>query len=346
MKKLLAFLFLFAVLACKKETPKDYATLSGKIMNQNSDSLLIYQGRAFSKTIKVNTDGSFKDTLKIVKSGLFAIYDGTSGAPVFLENDIDLKVNVDAKTFDKSLNFSGKGHENSNFLIDRMRLEKKLLDVESMKLMDLDGLEKEMTSIKDKLNTFLDSRTGIDSTIMTQSKNDIEPMLNYYKKYIVERIKVREALPKGMVSPAFKNYENANGNKTSLADLKGKYVYIDVWATWCEPCVAEIPALKKLEEDYADKNVTFVSLSVDDDRSHKGSWDKAKEAWKAMVKEKVLTGIHIIAPEGLTSQFVKDYKINGIPRFVLIDPSGNIVNPDAPKPSDSKLRELFTSLNI
>ena len=87
-------------------------------------------------------------------------------------------------------------------------------------------------------------------------------------------------------------------------------------------------------------------MSIDDDRTHGGSWDQAREDWKAMVKDKELGGIQIFAPKGWQSEFVQNYKINGIPRFILIDPDGNVVTPDAPRPSSEKLKELFTELNI
>ena len=171
-------------------------------------------------------------------------------------------------------------------------------------------------------------------------------MLNYYKRNISDAITLKTKLHKGAVSPVFENYENYKGGTTSLSDLKGKYVYIDVWATWCGPCKAEIPSLKKLEEKYHDKNIQFVSLSIDDARTHGGSWEKANEDWKAMVKDKELSGIQLIAPKGWKSQFVADYKIKGIPRFILIDPNGNVVTPDAPRPSSNEITELFTELNI
>lgn len=344
MKKLLICLSAISIIACKEE-PKDYASLSGKITNKNSDSLVVYKGRDISKIIKVNEDGTFSDTLKVTP-GVYSIYDGKDGAPVYLKNNLDIKMSVDTENYNESLVFSGKGHENSSFLADRMKLEASLLDIEAMKLLDSVGLENKMIAIKNELHAFLDSGKNIDSTIIALSRKDIDPMLNYYKQYIAEGIALKKLLPKGSLSPSFVNYENVDGSKTSLSDLKGKYVYIDVWATWCAPCKAEIPSLKKLDKDYSGKNVTFVSLSIDDDRSHKNSWDVAKEEWKTMVKEKELTGVHIFAPEGWASKFIKDYKVNSIPRFVLIDPNGNIVNPDAPRPSDPELRTLFTSLSI
>ncbi|GAA4289431.1 TlpA family protein disulfide reductase [Aestuariibaculum suncheonense] len=146
------------------------------------------------------------------------------------------------------------------------------------------------------------------------------------------------ALAEGKPSPSFSDYVNYEGGKTSLADLKGKYVYIDVWATWCGPCKREIPFLKEVEEKFHDKNIEFVSISIDQQKDF--------EKWKAMVAEKELKGVQLFADNDWKSSFVQDYQINGIPRFILIDPNGNIVNSNAPRPSSPALTELFTSLNI
>ena len=137
-------------------------------------------------------------------------------------------------------------------------------------------------------------------------------------------------------SPKFNNYENYNGGTTSLDDLKGKYVYIDLWATWCGPCKAEIPALQRVEKAYHDKNIAFVSISLDQPNKH--------EAWKTMVKQKALTGIQLYAKGD--QKFARDFKVSTIPRFILIDPNGNVVNDNAPRPSNKELITLFDSLNM
>ncbi|WP_242135552.1 TlpA family protein disulfide reductase [Aestuariivivens marinum] len=145
-------------------------------------------------------------------------------------------------------------------------------------------------------------------------------------------------LAKGSPSPEFHGYENYDGSTTSLSDLKGKYVYIDVWATWCGPCKAEIPHLKKVESQYHNKNIHFVSISVDK-LSDKNKWTK-------MIEERELTGIQLLADNDFNSDFVKDYMINGIPQFILLDPNGNIVDRNAPRPSNPELINLFNSCNI
>ena len=63
-----------------------------------------------------------------------------------------------------------------------------------------------------------------------------------------------------------------------------------------------------------------------------------------MVADKELGGIQIFAPKGWETKFIQEYKIKGIPRFILIDPNGNIVNASAPRPSDPALRIMFDEL--
>ncbi len=167
-------------------------------------------------------------------------------------------------------------------------------------------------------------------------------MMNYsldekFKKELTDKFEIVKNLAKGMPSPTF-DYENINGGKTSLESLKGKFVYIDVWATWCGPCIAEIPALKDLEKEYHGKNIEFVSISIDDKKDH--------EEWEKMVANKELKGIQLFADNDWKSDFVKNYAIDGIPRFILIDTEGKIVNADAPRPSDVKLKELLKEVGL
>ena len=76
--------------------------------------------------------------------------------------------------------------------------------------------------------------------------------------------------------------------------------------------------------------------------------DKASdhEKWRNMVEEKELSGIQLFADKDWSSDFVEGYLIKGIPRFILIDPNGNIVNYNAPRPSEEKLIRLFNELKI
>ena len=350
MKKYLFVLGALSFFACQDDAPKDYVTLSGTITDKNSDSLVV-RNREYSKTITVNDDGTFSDTLK-VETGIYSIFDGSESTNLFLKNGYELNMSIDTKMFDESVKYEGIGSEQSNFLAQKSLKEEKLLDFEELSTIeDMETLNKTMDDIKTELSDFYNSNKDIDTTITSSSLKTLEPMLNSYKRYIGQSIALKQELPKGSESPTFKDYENVDGTTTSLEDLKGKFVYVDVWATWCGPCKAEIPFLKEVEKEYHGKNIEFVSLSVDDGRGYKADSKEesaalAKEGWKKMIADKELGGIQILAPKGWQSEFVQNYKISGIPRFILIDPEGNVVSPDAPRPSSEKLKELFTELNI
>jgi thiol-disulfide isomerase/thioredoxin len=113
----------------------------------------------------------------------------------------------------------------------------------------------------------------------------------------------------------------------SLADYKGKVVYLDVWASWCTPCRAETPKLKALYEKYKnDDRIVFLSIAVSD---RIDNWKKAVEDDKATWTQ--------LYDKGTTIQ--DSYKANAIPKFILIDKQGNIANPDAPRPSSGAVIE-------
>lgn len=135
----------------------------------------------------------------------------------------------------------------------------------------------------------------------------------------------------GKPSPDFKGVD-INGKQMSLKDFRGKYVYIDMWATWCGPCQKELPFLKKLAEKYKGRNITFVGLSIDA--------DKAK--WEVRVKSGALCGTQLYIGKG--SRFQADYRISGIPRFILLDPNGRIVNPDMTRPSSDDTEKILNSM--
>lgn len=140
---------------------------------------------------------------------------------------------------------------------------------------------------------------------------------------------------KGQPSPGF-DYENHKGGTTSLESMKGKYVYVDVWATWCGPCRVEIPHLKQIEEKYHGKKIEFVSISIDAKKDH--------EKWKKFVTDQNLGGVQLFADSDWSSEFVQSYGINSIPRFLLIGPDGTVVDADAPRPSSPEIVPLLDKL--
>lgn len=123
------------------------------------------------------------------------------------------------------------------------------------------------------------------------------------------------------------------GKTIALKDLKGKMVLVDVWATWCSPCRAEIPSLQKLEKEMEGKDIIFMSYSIDEKKDY--------EKWKKMIVDSTLGGLQLIGDAAFKSDICTNYKINAIPRFMLFDKEGKIVTIDSPRPSNPDLKALI-----
>lgn len=138
----------------------------------------------------------------------------------------------------------------------------------------------------------------------------------------------------GMECPNIEGY-TTEGNNVTIADLRGKVVYIDVWATWCGPCKKEIPMLKTLESFYHGKDVEFVSVSTDQD----------VQKWKDFVAKEALGGLQLHQSDNIDLTVSKNFMVNSIPRFILLDKNGKIISADAPRPSsDAVIKAMIDAL--
>lgn len=187
-------------------------------------------------------------------------------------------------------------------------------------------------------------RNSIISDVVVYDLKEVKDIETYYQDFITyytgDDEKVKEEaldaylrltkLKKGVLSPAFNDYVNYRGGKNSLKDYTGKFVFIDIWATWCGNCWGEFPYIKKMEEKYRDKNIVFISISIDKDR----------EAWAKTIVEKSLPGIQLLAKNSDDS-FFKEYAVYGVPRYILLDGQGRIINYSTPRPSETEAIEAL-----
>lgn len=321
-----ALLFFVSMTVFAQET----MTIQVDITNRKGDVVYLREGRKNIQEIKADDKGVFKSTFAI-KEGMYTFFDGNEYAQLFLKPGYDLKMILDATKFDETLQFSGSGAKENNFLAAQTLIDQKI-DFDSMLSLDETNFNK---AIEEKRNadTARLEKAALEANFATLFKNTLEANLNGLKQYHVQ-IMANKKL-NNTAAPNFV-YENHKGGTTSLESLKGKYVYIDVWATWCGPCRAEIPFLKELEKSYHGKNIEFVSISVDVDKDH--------EKWKTFVTEKALGGTQLFADKNWNSDFIKAFGIESIPRFILIDPKGVVIDADAARPSNPKLKTQLDGL--
>ena len=458
MKKIWLLIAFIAIASCKDDTEKAATVVSGKITNNRGSEITFKKpnNKEFNETLNVERDGSFLDTL-LVETGIYTFQYGRNRTEIFVEAGNNLTINFDAKDFENTLTFSGKGSEISTYLFEKQKTEKKLLGEDnSIYILDEAAYVSKLKEIKTTLEKLISSSKGIPGDFEEKEKRNLnytylvrlnnyqifhshyandpgfktsdgflkgveeikydneEDFLysadyrtlatSYYRRQaadlarkdkidsdiafikvvgalqqptmkndlIYERVKYAFAnskdleglykqfmasstneahkkeitesynqfktVIKGQPSPKFKDYENIAGGKTSLDDLKGNYVFINIWATWSSPNPREMNSLKELETTYKGKNIKFVSISVDRAADH--------DKWKSVVGENKFAGIQLFADKDMESGFVKEYFIKTTPRYILIDPSGNIVDANAPRPSSSRLTRLFGELKI
>ncbi|WP_377179071.1 TlpA family protein disulfide reductase [Namhaeicola litoreus] len=266
----------------------------------------------------------------------------------YVSGDEEFKVSDEFNTFNEGLRLDDQSLANlssyrnylQNYYGAQIASDENLSKDYSLNYIKLIAKEVENEALRNSL-LYANAQYGITFTSEVQPYYDIfmaSSSNEEHKKEITEKYEKLIKVAAGKPSPKFINYENIDGTTTSLDDLKGKFVYVDVWATWCGPCKREIPHLKEITEAYKNKEIAFVSMSIDNPKDH--------DKWEQMVAEENLKGIQIFAPNAWESDFVQDYSILGIPRFILIDKEGNIVNANAPRPSQEELTELLNSLNI
>ena len=325
------------MVSCSEKSNNPYVTLQGNIENSNIDSILIL-GRNFKKQIKVNNDGSFKDTLKVT-DGFHGLNNGSTQTFLYLKNGYDMEIDFDMNDFPQSVSYEGEGSVTNKYLGTKLQFikDENISNYSTFFELDKEEFDAKITDLKTRMDELLTKTEGIDAEVVKMETEANEKMITFFKDNYEKEHASLIGLRKGDASPSF-NYPDKDGKNVALSDLKGKYVYIDVWATWCGPCKREIPFLKEMDEEYKGKNIAFVSLSIDK-MEH-------KEKWLKMIKDENLKGIQILADKDWNSDFVTAYNITGIPRFILLDKEGNIVSSNAPRPSDPNLKEVLNTLEL
>ncbi len=136
----------------------------------------------------------------------------------------------------------------------------------------------------------------------------------------------------GQPAPDFKLISSEGGH-IALSDFKGKAVYLDFWASWCIPCLKLVPSAKELKKEFKKEEIVFLNVSIDEN----------EEAWQKMIEKHKIGGVNLIS-KGIASPMAQQYGIKALPRYMLIDKKGIIVNNDFKKPDDESIKDDLREL--
>jgi len=143
----------------------------------------------------------------------------------------------------------------------------------------------------------------------------------YYGRMIADKIKSVEATNVGKTAIPFSK-KDINGETVSLETLKGKYVLLDFWGSWCGPCRASHPHLKSLYSKYKEKGFEIVGIAYEQGKTLEAN----KEKWKRAVADDGISWIQVLNNEDVDKMdVVKEYGVSAFPTKVLLDRDGKVL---------------------
>ena len=147
---------------------------------------------------------------------------------------------------------------------------------------------------------------------MWEEFQEINPHPEYTEAVQAALYKALKLQP-GQPAPDFTLYD-LDGQPVSLSQFKGQVVLLDFWASWCAPCIGDLPDLRRIKRKAADQPLVFLNLSLDTDEA----------AWREAVDKHEIEGVHVRA-DGWGADVAKSYQVNSLPSYYLVDSQGLIV---------------------
>ena len=157
-------------------------------------------------------------------------------------------------------------------------------------------------------------KLGSDAFALAFRKWEDFKAINPYPEYteaVQAALNKAMTLQPGRVAPDF-TLHDMDGQPVSLSKYKGQAVLLDFWASWCGPCIANLPYLRRIKQKTADQPVVFLNLSIDANET----------AWRNAIKKHKIKGVHV---RTTGSDVGKMYNVRGVPSYFLVDPQGRIV---------------------
>lgn len=353
----------FIMMACGN---KNQFTLNGEVIPVQDGTVILHQfvkGDPVPIDSSTMKDGQFKFTGEIGSPELFLL--SIEGTPRYVAQIFLEPAKMDAKIYPDSLSANSltgsESHdllqeymeeiirfsESQNALESRFRQAQMTNDVDEM-----DAVRFEFETIQE--NTRLYARNFIKeykespvaafvymmNFFQQASGEELDSMLNVFASLetsdfyssMKERADMLRTTGIGSPAPDF-TLNNPAGEAVSLSSFQGKYVLIDFWASWCQPCMIEMPNVIEQYQTYNDKGFEIIGVSL----------DQTKDAWVKTIEAQKMDWTHVWDMEqGAQGEVANSYGVTGIPHTVLLDKEGKIIAKNLRGPAlKEKLAELL-----
>lgn len=339
MKKIPLFLILlsFLVCGCQKESSEPFAVIDITITNHRFlDSLIIYdKERSWSiiSTFRFNQANKQIDTLVVDKTKRYPFYSFTQGVQkdigeIMIAPKGKISISIDEKAPMESIFYKGRFERSNNFLAYSNYYQNQLAETvrDGIDQKNLENLIQDRSSQIKKKGKSLNIADSLLAYVNEDFNRFSETLQKKNEKYLYKRSLVNK------IGNQF-SFKDRNKANVSLEKYRGKYLYIDVWATWCKPCIVEYPYLKELEKQFsANSDLQIISVST----------DKDFQKWQDHLEKKSIDGVQLYS--GPESDFVTFYDIGALPRFIFLDQTGRIITPDELRPSDANLAKKINAV--
>ena len=333
---IIIFLVSTLILGCKEEIKNPLSVIEVNVINhQLLDSLIIYdkdKSWEIMSVLRFEESNIGIDTMNILENKLYQIYsfiDGKQGelGELVISKNSKTVLSINEKELFTSIDYSGNFELSNNFLAYSKKYQNQLSE------MVRNGIEQEELQILINEKGELINEKGISLNIVDSLSTYVKVKFSEFSKILKQKNK-KYLYKKSLVNEIGNNFSftDIDNNNISLKDFQGKYLYIDIWATWCKPCKVEYVFLKQLEEHFSNNDeLQIISIST----------DREFDKWEKYITENSIDGIQLYS--GSNSDFVKFYDVGALPRFIFLDKKGRIISPDEIRPSNSELLKKLES---